>query len=65
MKSIFDLHPAAVAGELLAGRPGTGVAKRDAEPERDTVRTERRLPRPVLAFRRRRDAAAAARSANA
>jgi hypothetical protein len=64
MKSIFDLHPAAVAGELLAGRPGARVAQRDAEPERDTVRAERRLPRPVLAFRRRHDAAAAARSAN-
>ena len=65
MKSIFDLHPAAVAGELLAGRPNAGHAQRDAEPEREPVRAERRLPRPVLAFRRRRDAAAAARSANA
>jgi hypothetical protein len=65
MKSIFDLHPAAVAGELLAGRPNAGPAQRDAEPEPDTVRAESRLPRPVLAFRRRRDAAAAARSANA
>jgi hypothetical protein len=65
MKSIFDLHPAVVAGELLAGRPNAGPAQRDAEPEPDTVRAESRLPRPVLAFRRRRDAAAAARSANA
>jgi hypothetical protein len=65
MKSIFDLHPAAVAGELLNGRPNTGPAQRDAEPEQDTARAKRRLPRPVLAFRRRRDAAAAARSANA
>lgn len=65
MKSIFDLHPAAVAGELLGGRPVARAAQRDAEPEHETVRAERRLPRPVLAFRRRRDAAAAARSANA
>jgi len=67
MKSIFDLHPAAVAGELLGGRPrSAAAAPRDAEPERDEVRAaRRRLPRPVLAFRRRRDAAAATRSANA
>lgn len=65
MKSIFDLHPAAVAGEVLVGRPRAAVAQRDAEPEPDTVRAERRLPRPVLAFRRRRDAATAAQSANA
>jgi hypothetical protein len=66
MKSIFDLHPAAVAGGLLAGRPNGGPAQRDAEPERDTVHAEsRRLLGPVLAFRRRRGASAAARSANA
>ena len=64
MKSPFALHPAAIAGELLAGRPDAGPAQRDAEPERDEVRAaRRRLPRPILAFRRRRDAAAAARSA--
>jgi hypothetical protein len=66
MKTPFALHPAAIAGELLAGRPNTGPAQRDAEPERDTVRAESgRLLGPLLAFRRRRDAAAAARSANA
>jgi hypothetical protein len=66
MKSIFDLHPAALAGELLGGRPRSAAAARDAEPELDTARAAtRRLPRPMLAFRRRRDAAAAARSANA
>ena len=65
MKSPFALHPAAIAGELLAGRPDAGPAQRDAEPERAEVRAaRRRLPRPFLAFRRRRDAAAAARSAN-
>ena len=65
MKSPFALHPAAIAGALLAGRPDAGPAQRDAEPERDEVRAaRRRLPRPILAFRRRRDAAAAARSAN-
>jgi hypothetical protein len=65
MKSPFALHPAAIAGELLAGRPDAGPAQRDAEPERDEVRAaRRRLPRPILAFRRRRDAAAAARSAH-
>jgi len=65
MKSPFALHPAAIAGELLAGRPDAGPAQRDAEPERDEVRAaRRRLPRPFLAFRRRRDAAAAARSAH-
>ena len=66
MNSLFSLHPVAVAGELLGGRPSAGPAKQDAEPERDEVRAaRRRLPRPVVAFRRRRDAAAAARSANA
>lgn len=66
MKSPFALHPAAIVGELLAGPPDAGPAKRDAEPESDELRAaSRRLPRPVLAFRRRRDAAAAARSANA
>jgi hypothetical protein len=66
MKSIFDLHPAAVAGELLGARPLPRAAQRDAEPELDAVSAAgRRLPRPVLAFRRRRDAAAAPRSANA
>ena len=67
MRHIFDLHPAALAGELLAGRPDAGAAKQDAEPERDMVRADRRrrLVGPLLAFRRRREAAAAARSANA
>ena len=67
MKSPFALHPAAIAGELLAGRPDAGPAQRDAEPERDTVSADsrRRLVGPLLAFRRRREAAAAARSANA
>ena len=66
MRHILDLHPAGLAGELLAGRPDAGPQKQDAEPERDELRAaRRRLPRPVLVFRRRRDAAAAARSANA
>ena len=66
MKSPFALHPAAIAGELLSGRIDAGPAQQDAEPERDEVRAaRRRLPRPMLAFRRRRDAAAAATSANA
>ena len=66
MKSFLPLHPAAIAGDLLAGRPDAGPAQRDAEPERDEVRAaRRRLPRPVVAVRRRRDAAAAATSANA
>lgn len=66
MKHLFDLHPAAVAGDLLAGRREAGQAQQDAEPERDTVPadTRRRLPRPLLALRRR-EAAASARSANA
>jgi hypothetical protein len=63
MKSIFDLHPAAVMGGLLGGRPGPTAARRDAEPEREEERAKRRLPRPVIAYRKRRDAAAAARSA--
>jgi hypothetical protein len=65
MRQILDLHPAALAGRLVAGSPDIGPARRDAEPDLDTERASRRLPRPVLAFRRRRDAAAAARSANA
>ena len=65
MRHIFDLHPAALAGELLAGRPDAGPAKRDAEPEPDTVRADgrRRILGAVLAFRRRGKAAGAARSA--
>ena len=66
MRHIFDLHPAALAGELLAGRPDAGPAKQDAEPERDAVRVDgrrRRILGAVLAFRRRGEAAGAARSA--
>lgn len=67
MKSLFSLHPVAVAGDLLAGPPSAGPATQDAEPERDTVRAEGRRHRlaALLTPRRRRDAAAAARSANA
>jgi hypothetical protein len=67
MKSVFDLHPAAVASSLLAGSPRAAAAQRDAEPEDDTIAIEspRRFVGPLLAFHRRRDAAAAARSANA
>ena len=67
MKHLFDLHPAAVAGELLGGRREAGQAQQDAEPERDTVPADsrRRLPGALLALRRRREATASARSANA
>ena len=62
MRHIFDLHPAAVAGQLLAGRPDAGPARRDAEPETDIVRPGlyRRLA-VRLALGRRREAAASAR----
>jgi hypothetical protein len=61
MKSLFSLHPAAIAGEHLAGRISAGPAKQDAEPERDMVRPEGRRRRlaALLAFRRRREAATA------
>jgi hypothetical protein len=67
MRHIFDLHPAALAGELLAGRPDAGPAKRDAEPEPDTVRADgrRRILGAVLAFRRRRETVLPARSGSA
>jgi hypothetical protein len=67
MSTLFALHPAAIAGELLAGRPEAGPALRDAAPERDAVRADDRgrLLGALLGFRRRREAAAAARSANA
>ena len=64
MRSVFDLHPAAVTGRLLAGQPIPGAAKQDAVPEPDAERAARRLPRTSLAFRRSRRPAAA-RSANA
>ena len=65
MNSVFSLHPAAIAGEHLAGRINGGPAKQDAEPERDTVRPEGRSRRlaALFAFRRSREAATA-RSAN-
>jgi hypothetical protein len=63
MRSVFDLHPAAVTGRLLVGQPLPGAAKQDAEPEPEAERATRRIPRPRLAFRRRKPAAA--RSANA
>jgi hypothetical protein len=63
MRSVFDLHPAAVTGRLLAGQPIPGPAQRDAEPEQEVERAARRLPRPRLAFRSSKPAAA--RSVNA
>jgi hypothetical protein len=66
MRHIFDLHPAALAGELLGGRPDAGPAKRDAEPEPDTVHPGiRRRLAARLAFRQRRETALPARSGSA
>jgi hypothetical protein len=67
MRHIFDLHPAALAGKLLAGQPDLGAARRDAEPEPDTTRpgVRERLAARLALRRRRREAAASARSANA
>ena len=62
MRQIFDFHPAAITGRLLAGYPDVGPAPRDAEPEPDTVgRGIRERLATRLALRRSREAAAAAR----
>jgi hypothetical protein len=62
--SLFDLHPASVAGSLLGARPSESAAPRDAEPDVSEPRPSR-IRRILAAYRARRAAAARAETGSA
>ncbi len=61
---LFELHPASVVGSLMGGRPATGPAKRDAEPDLEPAKPHA-LRRLVAAISGRREASARAQAERA